>query len=552
MALALTLWGVWHADHMDEYNEVFEALRIGTGHLNLDRWVKRVYCYILFVEYGLYFAIGRVVGLFSSVSDFSSQIVRDLSPLLILGRITSALFVTTGIWCAAVISRLLHSRTAARVTVLFCAVTPMAVELAHFARIDGTFFVCSMAALLWMTRFCTAEPGRCRDLVLAAFFAGLTFQARTQGVFLLLPLAALLYWAIRKADGAPCDLVQINVREPARLAMAAALGFLGGMVLGNPAILVDPMGFVKGVLGLSRLYTEPIAVFTGHDLGFFFYGRVLWREFGPLLSVAMAAAVLYLLVRHLKKVFFLMLYAVPMFLVLGASRYAQNSAYLLPLLPVFFICFGIASADLLQRAGRSIRPVLAACLVLLFIIHPVVKTAAVVRSFSGPNTRVLAKQWIEKKIPPHSKILMDSGKSYNTFAPLIAEDRQSITRLLDRAKKRLATGELGDKRGVLRPESLQLYEMLLTTVPPLSYDITTTGFGLYLRDLKEYRQEGFDYFIMNHALADSYLSPQAKEAHPESARFYLQAQEELHLLHVVRPSEVNRGDSFFIYSFDLG
>ena len=29
-----------------------------------------------------------------------------------------------------------------------------------------------------------------------------------------------------------------------------------------------------------------------------------------------------------------------------------------------------------------------------------------------PDTRVLAKDWVEKNIPPNSKVLMDSGKYY--------------------------------------------------------------------------------------------------------------------------------------------
>ena len=50
LSLALRIWGIWNIEQTDEYNEVFEALKIDSGYLNYERWNKKVLIYILAVE----------------------------------------------------------------------------------------------------------------------------------------------------------------------------------------------------------------------------------------------------------------------------------------------------------------------------------------------------------------------------------------------------------------------------------------------------------------------------------------------------------------------
>ena len=83
----IRFWGIWNIEQTDEFNEVFEALKVDSGRLNLLRWNKKVLVYILAIEYGIYFCAGWVTGLFQSVPDFISKIVINMQPLFILGRI---------------------------------------------------------------------------------------------------------------------------------------------------------------------------------------------------------------------------------------------------------------------------------------------------------------------------------------------------------------------------------------------------------------------------------------------------------------------------------
>ena len=137
-AFLLRIWGIWNADSTDEYNEVFEALRVCSGHLNYERWFKRFYLYILSCEYGGYYGLGRLFHQFSSPSDFAAKIIRDLTPLFLIGRITSAVMGTISIFMTYRIGSSLYNKNVGLVAALFLCFNVANIELSHYARVDAT------------------------------------------------------------------------------------------------------------------------------------------------------------------------------------------------------------------------------------------------------------------------------------------------------------------------------------------------------------------------------------------------------------------------------
>lgn len=105
ITFVIRVWGIWNIEQTDEFNEVFEALKVDSGHLNLDRWNKKVLIYILAVEYGIFFATGWILGIYSSVADFASKIVVNMAPLFIIGRATSAFFGTVIVFVTYLMGR---------------------------------------------------------------------------------------------------------------------------------------------------------------------------------------------------------------------------------------------------------------------------------------------------------------------------------------------------------------------------------------------------------------------------------------------------------------
>ena len=192
------------------------------------------------------------------------------------------------------------------------------------------------------------------------------------------------------------------------------------------------------------------------------------------------------------------------------------------------------------------------CILLLLLIQPALNVIKFEVSMSGPNTRILAKNWIEKNIPFGSKILMDSGKTINSFAPLIAMNEKSITRILNAKEESIKKGVLNDPTKMVDEKSLAYFAMLLKTVPAESYDITSTGFGLEVRPLDYYLENHFQYLVISGELKHSRTDPFFSKLNPQVASFYrsLDYDKKVKLIQSITPSNKNRGDRFYIYKLN--
>ena len=95
LALFVRVWGISFGlpglDHGDETEVVNHAVRFGSGDLNPHRFqYGSLVQYVLFFFYGLYYAIGRVLGHFSSIHQFAVHFVEDPTVFYLIARFLSA------------------------------------------------------------------------------------------------------------------------------------------------------------------------------------------------------------------------------------------------------------------------------------------------------------------------------------------------------------------------------------------------------------------------------------------------------------------------------
>jgi hypothetical protein len=182
-------------------------------------------------------------------------------------------------------------------------------------------------------------------------------------------------------------------------------------------------------------------------------------------------------------------------------------------------------------------------------INPIVNLINFERSVSGLNTRTLAKQWIENNIPSGAKILMDTGKSINTFGPKIAGNKKSIERILDIQHQALKNNNKSQLRGLVTKDSLIYYKLLLESVPQKSYDITSTMFGTRVETIDYYIAEKFGYFIISKNMKERAKEELFRNRFPEVSRFYesLEYDPRIKLIKTVSPTPKNKGLTYYIY-----
>ncbi len=540
----LRFWGIWNASSTDEYNEVFEALRVCSGNLNFERWFKRFYLYVLSVEYGVFYALGRVAGIFNSPQDFALQVVRDMSPLFLIARTTSALFGTGSVIFTYLAGKKLFNPITGLIAALFLCLNVVNIELSHYARVDATLGFLVMGAFYYIVRiFQDKEEESRKDYILAGLLSGIAFQVKPQAVVLLLPFA-FAHFSRHGWKDISKTIFSISI-------VTAGMAFMFGLVIGNPAIIFAPAKFVSSFLGMGNVYTTALNESKSEHIGFIAYGTYIFKELGVILTCLAGFCLVKSVITRPPAHLLLFSFMLPFYLLMGASRYMVSFSYMIPFMPFFYLMIASCTFDTLRSYSvTSKRSVIALSLSLLsFLAQPVFNVIKFELSMSGPNTRTVAKRWIENNIPPGSKILMDSGKTINSSAPQIAMNEESIRRILNAKKMAIETATLQDPTKMVDEKSLVFFEMLLETVPPKSYDITSTGFGLSVESIDYYLNNEFEYFIISEDMKRARTAIFFANSHPAIANFYneLDRDRRVELIHSVKPSSTNCGETFMIY-----
>ena len=541
-AFLLRIWGIWNADSTDEYNEVFEALRVCSGHLNYERWFKRFYLYILSCEYGGYYGLGRLFHQFSSPSDFAAKIIRDLTPLFLIGRITSAVMGTISIFMTYRIGSSLYNKNVGLVAALFLCFNVVNIELSHYARVDATLCAVVLISFYFIVKI--FQGGNLQSLkyyALAGLFMGIAFQNKIPSVILFVPF---MFAHLATAELKLSSSTVLN-----RKTACFAVLFLVGIIIGNPAIVLAPLKFVNGMISTGAAFTTPINETKSHYIGYLEYLFYFYKELGLPLTLLAVFSVWNAVVSKSREDILLLSFIVPFYGLMGASRYMVGYSYMIPLMPFLYI---LCSRYLFEGIGRLEQSISQKVLIVgmaLLLIMPIMNVSKLIASFSAGNTRYLAKIWIEANIPFGSRILMDSGKTINSTAPLIAQNRESLLQSMESIEESLERGTLADSTKMVDKNAVTYYKMLLETVPRESYYLTSTKFGLDLKSIDYYREKGYQYFVISENMKQSRTDEYFTQRYPQVAKFYssLDTDSRIRLIQVIAPSVISSGDTFYIY-----
>ena len=391
LALFLRVWGIPfglpEAYHADEPIVVNHAVAYGTGDFHPHFFkIPPLVSYLLFVVYGGYYGMGRLVGWFSGVGDFEHLFMSDPTSFYLIARMVfGALLGVTTVFLFYRLVRRWFSEKHALLSAFFLAVSFLHVRDSHYIYADIPLLAVLVAS--FDAIFQIYQKGKRRDYFRFGIFAGLAVATKYNGVFIFVPF--LVAHILRRG------LAWIDKSD----AWALGTGVLSLLVFA----MLNPYSWLDARFFLSELLTQGGSQGQVHFFHHLTYslreglGVTLWAN-------ALAGIGLALTRPEGKKGLFLsfvFFYYCPV-LVFFSQPYDR---YVLPLIP--FAAFFAADFLIWVESKLRLSKIMMAALIFFVAIPSLAKVVLSNVLFTAQDVRDIAKEWVEKEIPTNSKIAMD-------------------------------------------------------------------------------------------------------------------------------------------------
>lgn len=401
-----------------------------------------------------------------------------LSPIAsynLLARWTSALFGALSLLPIYELGRRAWNRRTGLLAAALLAVCLLHARSSHYGVPDATvaFFV----ALAAMFALRLTPGGRWRDHLLAGLFCGLAFSAKLLAwPVMLLPALVYLARPLEVEETATAGRLLRRLRRllSGRLVIAycvaavAAIAAMPQVVLKWDEVLVFWQRAAK--IGLAG-GLGPFRLDDGGPLATYLY-TLVWGT-GWVMSAAILAGLVLPLVRQASWRARLLAVVTWLYIVfLFRPDNVFHSRYLVaitPLLVLFAAAAAVALVDRLPWPRRSARTSLAwlAAAALALGLQPLAATVRHDVLLTRPDTRTLARDWIEANVPEGRVMVIESS----IFSPPLSSPQRPL------------------------PLSARSYEVVAREIFGLSSRGSLDSIGTVTADA--YRQAGADYLVVN-------------------------------------------------------
>ncbi|MFN3967052.1 MAG: ArnT family glycosyltransferase, partial [Endomicrobiia bacterium] len=479
----------------EEYKVVNYALKMGsTKDLNPHFFnYPSLYLYFTLFVSGLYFAIGKFLGVFNSARDFAYSFIKDPTPIYLIMRLFSVLWSTGASIMVYLIGKEIFNKRIGFIASLMFVFVPSILVSSHEIRpnMPSLFFV--LLSFYFIYKF--YKTGENRYLFFSSVSAGIAISIFYNAIMLILLLPVVYFFRYKQ-------LKLFN----GKLWLSLFLIFIF-FIIGTPFAILDYKSFIHDFFAHSHgaLINIPNGI-LGVIKNFIFVGSEFSKT--PFLGILCFIGTFFILFeRELEN--FILLFGIILFSIPVMMYHAPGIGYMFPAFP-FFILAGAKLVDkLLQTKYKTLT-----FLIYFGCLIPTIKECIYLDYlYTLKDNRTTAKEWIEKNIPFGSKILIDMYP----HSPPLKETKEQLERLYKRAvelnhyKKEYLKFQLdvhpGGNYGYEIYRILRLPEEVSGTVELVKeaqkvqdlVDISNDGFSIL-------KNKGIDYIILNSKDRESALN----------------------------------------------
>ncbi|TFH48594.1 MAG: glycosyltransferase family 39 protein [Lysobacterales bacterium] len=513
VALGLRLWGIGfglpYDFTPDEVHEIVRALKLGAGEYSWTAGKGGLY-YFLFAEYGLLYVFWWITGQVSAPADFALRYVQDPSAFYLAGRITVAVMGTLTCWVVYLIGKRLYDWRVGLAAALIGATAHYHGLWSHYINVDIGMTLAVWASILAYIEYERVQ--QTRWLVGAGVLGGIAFAFKLPGAIVALPLLLAIATASRASLTPRQRIKEAAIVLFAMLVTSTAVApenIVGIGSLSNHFSDIIPNADAAQSAGNAAEIDDAVQdVSILHDGG---YLKILIKSTYLALTIAaLLGAAIGIWRRQRWDIIWCMLVAAFLGVMTVADRPGEER-YLVAIVPALWLLAARGAALVAGQRGRVMAIAIA-----VIVVVPLFSLIRQDYMFTRPDTRVLAKEWIEANVSSGAKILIDGMRYRLIQSPPLNPDESTVERRVSSAG-----GVRRVSRGVSQ-DTLALYTDAMSQISGPKYDLHSTVYGLDVKDLSYYPQECFDYIITSSQVTSDFVAPSRVAKYPTSARFYQQ------------------------------
>jgi len=420
IGLVLRIWGINfglpYKFHQDEPIIVNHALAYGTGDLNPHFFIiPPLASYVLFGFYILYFFIGGICGIFKTAEEFALSFFRDPTPFYIIGRvILGVLPGVLSVYLTYKMALRFFSKKAALYASLVMAVTFLNVINAHYAYTDNLLVLFVILAYISMARL--IDDQRRIDYAITGLVIGLAVAVKYNAILLLAPFLIAHIIGRRREDRG--NFIDLNVLIFAGM---VALTF----IICNPYSVLDARFFWESLTHRIRGGYRGF----GHHITY-----SLFEGLGMISTILGVIGLTWFLKKDFKKAIFLISFPA-LFYIHLVFRSQPFPRYVLPVIPFLAMGLSFIIFELYEKVKTRALKMAIIVVSLALVMPTTAKSIKADMLFTSKDTRVEAKEWMEKNIQPGVRIAL----AHTFFSPPI---EQTIEQLKEKEQILLKQPEL--------------------------------------------------------------------------------------------------------------
>ena len=370
----------------------------------------------------------------------------------------------------------------------------MHAELSHYITVDVPMVCLSAASLYFALKLLQDYSNASRNYYLAAVFLALATTTKIPAVLLVIPLTLAHIFHLRNQNA---PLRSYFLARPFWLAIGI---FILIYIALTPGIVIHfnkEFALVLKILGLesgpgpelSQVIDAP-AMSTKVNL-FKYYATHIANSMTVPVFLVCLSGILWSLWRRTQTDIVLLSYLFAVYVIASISSDFDHiyPRYMLPVIPLLavlgarFLCEAIKKLPVGHTATATI------VLGVAFTLLPFYRIAAADIRMVKPDTRVIAREWIDQNIPSGSRVFIEGAtlRPYEQTVPL-QYSRENILAAIEHFKDS-------------EPGKAKYFELELQVLSGNTYDLLTVH-PYDLESVEYYKDKGIEYFILR---PDEYL-----------------------------------------------